>query len=62
LISDSEDVAAKAEAFEALEFHRVGMTTKPIWLPSSAIPAMQASLKPLWKPLPAKPKSDDPDC
>ena len=25
LISDSEDVAAKAEAFEALEFHRVGM-------------------------------------
>jgi acetyl-CoA decarbonylase/synthase, CODH/ACS complex subunit gamma len=25
LVSDSEDVAAKAEAFEALEFHRVGM-------------------------------------
>jgi len=25
LISDSEDVAAKAEAFDALEFHRVGM-------------------------------------
>lgn len=28
LISDTDDVAAKAEAFEALEFHRVGMDYK----------------------------------
>ncbi len=28
LISDTEDVAAKAEAFEGLEFHRVGMDYK----------------------------------